>query len=140
VTADTIFRGSCYLRQKRDKWLVDWPATVGWNPTPLKTFMSTADAGQEGTFRVTAQIQDYYNFQYESARPTHYSVRLTDLTDEHVAGYVAKRSKEGKELYDLLRDAYAHEITVTVRRNAQNGNPTDNVDIVKVASKTWFMD
>jgi len=129
--------GACYVKQTGDHWLVDWPASNGYNPMPLKTFKSTAAPRQTATFRVVAQIADYYNYQYMDARPAYYSIQLDDQMGERVAGYVEKSSKIGQELYDLLRDANGHPITLTVQWNGPLG---ENVDIVGLVSKTWFVD
>ncbi len=129
-------RVKCYVRKAGSQWLVDWPATVGLNSITLKAFKATAP-NQRTTLRVTAELSDYFNYQYLFAQPTHFSIKLEDYRGDFIHGYVQKESKLGKELYELLQDGTGHRITVAVQCTGIEGSVVDIVDLV---SKNWFID
>ncbi len=129
-------RVKCYVRKVESQWLVDWPATVGLNSITLKAFKATAP-NQRTTLRVAAQLDDYFNYQYTDAKPTHFSIKLKDYRGDYIHGYVQKGSKLGKYLYELLQDGTGHQITVAVQCT---GIEASVVDIVDLVSKNWFID
>lgn len=129
-------RVKCYMKKAGSQWLVDWPATVGLNPITLKAFKATAPK-QRTTLRVTAELSNYFNYQYLYANPTHFSIKLEDYRGDWIHGYVQKGSKDGKELYELLQDGIHHQITVAVQCTGTEGSVVEIVDLV---SRNWFID
>jgi len=131
-----------YVRKVQGDWLVDWHATTGQNSIRLKTFRAVKPT-DETVLRMTAEISDYYNFQFSNTKQTHWSVRLTENKSLPAAdvlsihGYVAKDSAIGKELFDLLKDGEKHEITVAVKTNGREGTVAE---ITKFVSKNWYID
>jgi hypothetical protein len=53
-----------YLRSTSDSFLLDWPATMGLWPLPFVTYKALWPQ-EHLTVRVTAQLDDYFNYGYE---------------------------------------------------------------------------
>ncbi|HYV35126.1 MAG TPA: hypothetical protein VE988_05445 [Gemmataceae bacterium] len=133
--------GSAFVvRKTTDGFKVDWPASVGYNETPL--------AGLRANFpdkpvkiRVLAKIGDYYNFEYQNAKNTHFNVSLRDPKQGNLPGYVAKTAEEGKRLYELLKDGKDHELIVEITALGPGGGSIDaghGVAITRVVSESWY--
>lgn len=95
--------GYC-IRSSTDGQVVDWPCSTGYNEKQLAVFKATAQPGERATFRLWAELDDYYNFDFASARSSHYSLKI--VNDENTAtihGYLAKGSADSKDVLDELR-------------------------------------
>jgi len=83
-------------------------------------------------------MSDYYNYDYIDEQANFWSVRLTDSTDgsNKLTGYISKTSDDGKKLYDILKDAKDHMITVELQIDDVeiDGNVCD---ITKFVSDNW---
>ena len=130
------YRRRVYLKDVAGRWLVDWPATVGWNPISLKTFKAITPRTVT-RLRVYARFDDHFPNRYYNARGTHYSVSMSDGKNETIWGFVEKQSKTGDDLRDLLYDGKYHEITLDIQSRWEDGSYVDIIDLV---SKDWFYD
>lgn len=103
---------------------IDWRCSVGYNPTPLKTFKATYEIGKSARFRLLAEISDYYNYEYSHAKAKVYSLALKDDDNESIAGYVDKDSDLGKNLFDSLKDGKSHAVVLelTYRKGSQSAS------------------
>lgn len=126
----------CYVKNVRGKWLVDWEATVGFNPISLRTFKANVSQS-EPTVRVWIQISDYYNFEYRNKEKSHFSFELTDVNGETLNGFILKDSTAGKRLLEITKDGEAHEVAVTIKRTGRDGSVAE---ITSLASLSWVID
>jgi hypothetical protein len=126
---------SVYLVNAKAGLKVDWAASVGYNPVAFKAWA----AGNDETLalRAEATLSDYYNYQYRSAKATHYSISFEDHfanRRDRFHGYVPKDSALGKKLFDLVKDGQPHKLIVTIQRT---GTETLLVGITDLNSTTW---
>jgi hypothetical protein len=126
----------CYVKNVQGKWLVDWEATVGFNPTSLRTFKANVSA-DEATVRVWIQISDYYNYEFRSKDKSHFSFELTDVNSESLHGYVPRDSTTGKQLFEITKDGEAHEVAVSIKRTGREGSVAE---IKSLASHSWVIE
>jgi hypothetical protein len=134
----TVERGSakksneCYLKLLRGKWLVDWEATVGFNPISLRTFKADAATGE-----ATVRVSDYYNFQYRNKEKSHYSFAMTDVNSENLNGYVPRDSATAEQLFEITKDGAAHEVAAVIKRTGREGSVAE---ITSLASQSWVIE
>ena len=62
--------------------------------------------------RVEAVLDNYYNYAFDNAERTHYSIRFGL---KGVSGYVRKDSRLGKRLFDILKDGEEHNLVLEIR-------------------------
>src|SRR5262249_21505845 len=123
---------------------IDWEAAVGYNPKPLKTFL-TNKTGEPGTFRVMCDLATYYNFNYADARHSHLSVRIVEVDPfKTTHGYATKDSDVGQRLVQLLEDGKAHPLTLELKCAGREGDPTrgagaNAVAITQIISESWIV-
>jgi hypothetical protein len=124
-----------YVVKVGKEYKLDWGATVGFSPVGYKAFAAGSD--DTATFRVVAELSDYFNYHYTNAKPTHHSVSLVEQFGERFGsfnGYARKDSEAGRKLYALVKDGQKHQIIVTVRKS---GRETSVVEITDFVSATW---
>ena len=130
------------FRRTAGGFKIDWEALAGYNPTPLKVFM-TERPGTASTFRVECELADYYNYAFSEAKDTHLSVNLRHSNPRiSVHGYVSKDSPDGKQLLQLLRDGHRHNLTLELRHIGPDGNPINRagsgvVSVTRLVSDSW---
>jgi hypothetical protein len=141
---ETPFQRVFALKQTDAGLKIDWEATVGYNPKPLKTFLARKP-DDPASFRVMGDLATYYNFNYVHSHNTHLSIRLIDpesLVKTH--GYVAKDSEAGRQLADLLQDGKPHPLTLELKCEGPDREPITQlganvVAITEVISESWIL-
>jgi len=125
-----------YCKKTVDGFKIDWEATAGYNPVGIKTFKAGLSSSIN-QYRVTAEIDAYYNFSFIKAQDTHWSVRL--VADESVAGYVLKSSPVGKRLNEILMDGKQHQVILELSTDPEQGNSGGTAVITRIVSESWSM-
>jgi hypothetical protein len=133
-----------FLRKSPEgSYRIDWEASVGYNPVPLKGFL--VQRPQESRkFRVVCELDSYYNFDFTNTDNTHYSVKMRELeTFGFPHGYVSKDSKDGKRLFFYLQDSKPHYMILELRHVGPWGGfiqeaGTNTVSITRVVSDSWI--
>jgi len=115
---------------------IDSRCSSGYNPVALRTFKATYEKGKPSSFRLWAKIDDYYNYEYSTARATVYSVHLDDDDNNSVAGYITKDSDDGKKLFEYLKDGKVHPLILELEygRSSQDSSV---VGITKFLQDGW---
>jgi len=113
--------GHIVVRKVKDEFKVDWAGSVGHNPVPVKTVFATGRAPVK--VRVSAEISDYYNYEYDRSRQSHLSVTYGDETLGFVHGYIPKDSGDGKALADLLKNGKSHRVILEIDFVGPFGRP-----------------
>jgi hypothetical protein len=130
-------RPPTYLRRMGEGFYkLDWAATVGYNPTHLAAFVSSDD--QTATLRLTVWLDDHYNYQYASAKATHYSINLLDSflnPGDGAHGYVPKDSETGKKIYGILEDGRPHQITIALKKTGEMAN---HLEVTRLFNSSWL--
>jgi hypothetical protein len=130
------------IRRTPQGYKIDWEAFVGYNSTPLKTFMIQRPK-EPATFRVIGELADYYNYDFGDSKGTHYSIRLSQNNpSQSVHGYITKSSPGGKQLAQLLQDGRPHNLTVELQHTGPFGEPieqasTRTVTITRLVGGSW---
>jgi len=123
------------LVQTKDGLKFDWAANVGFNPIAFRAWAAGED--KLLTMRVTAQLDDYYNYHYRDGKPFFYSIACHERfgsRSELIHGYAAKGSDTGKSVLELLKDGQEHKVTLTFVRT---GTETSVLGIAKLVSDSW---
>lgn len=91
------------------------------------------------SFRVKANLSDYYNYSYRDKEETYYSINLYDgfSRRDSVTGYVEKDSSIGEALFNILRDGEEHSIIVTIHIPSNEKISNDIVIIDELISDSW---
>jgi len=110
VTADE--RQYC-LKRVDNGFVIDWRCSVGYNPMSIVTFRSVRPRTPH-LFRAHAKLGSYYNYAYQDAERTHYSVELW-IDSVRIHGYVYKTDADGVRLFDALKDGRSHPILVQLQ-------------------------
>jgi hypothetical protein len=72
-----------------------------------------------------AQMSNYYNYAYEKAMATHYSLSLRDpRPSRHANAWVRKDTRIGRLLFEALKDGDEHGVTLEVVLRGPDGTPT----------------
>src|SRR5262249_23195537 len=117
------FQSLIPLKKTASGFKIDWEAAVGYNPKPLKTFL-TNKTGAPGTFRVMCDLATDYNFNYAGGRHSHVSVRIVEVDPfKTTHGYAPKLSDVGQRLVQLLEDGKAHPLTLALKCVGPEGEP-----------------
>jgi len=85
-SADTEF----YCRVSNRSILLEWEASVGLWSVPLGTFIALG--GAEVVARVEAELDDYYNFDFQNHSTTYQSIKMRTITQQSLHGYVQKHT------------------------------------------------
>lgn len=121
-------------RVTSDTFKIDWRSSVEYNPTTFIAFKAKMPAVST-IFRVWAKLDDYFNFEWRSAKGSHYSVALQDpQRNGRIHGYIPKAG-DGERLFNVLQDGKEHAVMVAIKHRP-NGE-SDMVDIVKLVSLDW---
>lgn len=123
-----------YCKKTNDGFKIDWEATTGFNPISFKTFKAGLGSAT-AEYRVTAEIDSYYNFSFIKAQETHWSVRL--VADESLAGYISKSTADGKRLNEILMDGKQHQLIVELTTDPEQGNSGGIAVITRIVSESW---
>jgi hypothetical protein len=113
-----------YLKKSKEGYRIDWETSVGSNPVSPEEFRATKPI-KPVRFRVSAKLDDYYNFEFGDAQNVSWSIALTDGGDENIGhGYAKKNTATGQDLFKKLKDGKKHPMVVEVQclPNASDGS------------------
>jgi hypothetical protein len=130
------------VRETKDGFRIDWPASVGYNETPLKT-LTVKHPDKSVNLRVECEIDTYFNFEYLNSKETHYSIKVMEQYPLSVAhGYILKSSEQGEKLFKILKDGNRHKLILEVEFVGPDGGRLARADrmfaIKRVVSRSWL--
>jgi gamma-glutamylcyclotransferase (GGCT)/AIG2-like uncharacterized protein YtfP len=138
------FAGYYVVQKTADGFKMDWPASVGYNPTNLKTLVSKKPKDAH-SLRLIAVSNSTFEGDYAKAKDTYYCFLLKeDNPLQTVYGYIPKTNPDGQRLIDLLksRKETKDRVIVEIRFVAPNGDEVKNprtVAITKLVSESWIL-
>jgi len=94
------FESYYHTVKEKGEWCVDW---ISHSRTPGFSFDEmylNGTKGKTGFFRVT--LSDYYNYEFNNARVTHYSLRDIDFGKNY---YLSKNSPEAEKIFNCVKNA-----------------------------------
>jgi hypothetical protein len=103
------------------------------SPRPSRTVLASYKAGVGRDVVVlsgAARLDDYYNYDFGNAKPTHYSFALRDDRYEKVYLYARRDSDVG--LAKALGDGAEHEVTVEAHPGARSRDVAEIVRLITV--------
>jgi hypothetical protein len=132
-----LFPNIVYVTHTTDGYKIDWEASLGFNPITLVAYRAALRA-EPTVFRLIAELDDYYNYDFRDSKDTHYSILLYDYTGQKIHGYIEKRSASGKTLFDFLSDGKPHKVIVKLLYPdaARDASVTNITDIV---AYKWYL-
>lgn len=125
-----------YLVQTPSGLKLDWSSMTGQNAMTLKAWGSSNDKSM--TLRAEIKIDDYFTIIYPKG--TYYCFALITRntgSQEMIWGYAETKSELGKQLFDMLKDGKAKNVTVEIKKT---NNDASFVDIKSLVSETWVID
>lgn len=126
------FAHTYYLKVVAGGLLLDWKASTGYWPVPLRTLKALGSAVPV-TVRVIAELDDYFNYGFEPG--THYSVLLRDLARDHLHGFMPADCEDCSKLLAVLRDGREHRIMVAILPK----EPGTQVSLItRFISESWI--
>lgn len=125
-----------YVKRTRDGYKVDWEASHGKNSMTWKAYLAQKPT-KPMLFRVTASLDDYYNYEFMNAQDTYLSINLTNNELPVIVGYVRKGTKTGKRMYEILKDGESHPLIVKIRFLAHGDAGRNTVLIDELVSEDW---
>ena len=138
------FAGYYVVHKTEDGFKMDWPASVGYNPTSLKTLVSKKPK-EAHSLRLIVTSKSTFEGDYANAKDTHYCFLLKeDNPLQTVYGYIPKTNPDAQRLIDLLktRKETRDRVIVEIRFVAPNGDEVKNprtVAITKLVSESWIL-
>ena len=108
-----------YLRKIENAFVLDWEATVGFNPTPLKVF-SGNKSKTPTVFRAQCSLGDYYNFDFRNSVDTHLNLLCQIEDQRYNTVYVPKQSLAGRKIYQILNDGNKHDLIIEIKYSEDN--------------------
>lgn len=124
-----------YVRIEDRSVLIEWEASVGLWSIPQKTYRAL---GSKTPFlaRVTAELDNYYNYEFAAAKARYQSILLKGSSYEgSLNGYVERDTETYDELIEILGNGNPQAITVELQ---QVSDHTEMPLITKVLSRTWI--
>lgn len=121
-----------YVNIKDRSVLIDWEASVGLWSIPPRTVVAVGPT-ETIIARATAQLSDYYNFEFgsEQNRQAFQSVNL----GSQIHGYVRRGTQAHRDLMEILSDGNEHQVTLQVRKVIAS---TRLLLIEEFLSPTWL--
>lgn len=135
--------GYYVVRKTDDGFKMVWPASVGYNPTNLKTLV-TKKPEEAHSLRVIAASKSTFEGDYAAAKDTHYCFLLKeDNPLQTVYGYILKTNPDAQRLIDLLKTSQETKdrVIVEIRFVDPDGEAVKNartVAITKLVSESWI--
>ncbi|HEX4334335.1 MAG TPA: hypothetical protein VH062_00395 [Polyangiaceae bacterium] len=124
----------CIARTQAD-FKVDWLCSKGWNPISLKVLRADQPR-QPARFRLFAELSDYYNYDYRDAKPTHYSIHLTDDDRQEIQGYMSRSAPDAVTLHDTLKDGKKHRVIVRLAYGS-HASEAGVIEITRFYQEGW---
>ncbi len=126
-----------YFKKTDEGFKIDWEATTGHNPISMKTFKAHSNS-DIASFRIQAEIGNYYNYNYRNAEKTHWNVGVIDNDGNSISGcYISKTSEEGKKLYEILKDGKQHYLILEIKMDTSESKSGDIAVITKFIKQGW---
>lgn len=130
-----------YVRRTKDGlYKIDWASSVGYNDYHLETFFAT-NPKEPKTFRITAELGSLFIDEFGDCKETHYNLDIREASPfETCWGYVAKKTDDGKKIYEILKDGQRHKITVELQLVTPSGKAArlHTCTITRLVSENWF--
>ena len=127
------------MKRTPDGYRIDWEASLQDNPMTLEAYMAQRPLTPM-TFRVAAKLATYYNYEFSNAQPGYFSIHLNSIDlIPALYGYVERRSKSGKRMYEILKDGETHHLTVNTRFLTYRSS-SNTVLIDTLISESWIID
>lgn len=100
---------------------VDWETFVCYQPMPWDEFAKARPGGYTGDFRVYAEMDHYYSYEFSDA-DEFVSLRLTALnSEETLYGYVERRGVLAKRISDLIANNGENPTPLILRLHVPEG-------------------
>ena len=126
-----------YVLRINGKLLIDWEASLGINEQTLIAFKSNFPKS-EGQFRLIAQLDDYYNYEFRGAEQNFYSVSLIENGNSgRINGYISRRTDAGQRFFDLLKDGRYHNVIVKIQYS--NTPEASSIVLITDMSEGWSL-
>lgn len=119
---------------------VDWETFVCAQPMNWDQFVKSRPAGYRGDFRVYAQLDSFYNYEFEDSNK-YQSFKLTTLNSEQVMyGYVARDSEAFGVIELSLKQNGNQKVPLLLRLYLQEGlQSKSGVLIEEVVAPRWLI-
>lgn len=128
--------------EKPDGMLIDWPSLVGLGEMSVQDYISSKPE-EVVVLRARARIGHYYN-NYFNDSSKWLSIRLSDVTDEHVIhGYVDRSLPVASVMESTFADTESkvkkpdEPVIVIIKHPAENSH-SDQTQIIGLAAMTWY--
>lgn len=138
------FAGYYVVHKTTDGIKMDWPASVGYNPTNLKALVAKKPK-EAHSLRLIATTNSTFMGDYAKTKDTHFCFLLKeDNPLQTIYGYIQKTNPDGQRLIDLLKTSKETKdrVIVEIRFLAPNGDEVKNprtVAITKLVSESWIL-
>lgn len=97
-----------YVKRTTDGFKIDWQATTGTDEYSFEAFRAEKSTVTR-QFRVTARLGSEYASDYGLTAAKYYNVRIGE------SAFVLKNSDAGRQLYEVVKDGFTHDVIVQVR-------------------------
>lgn len=102
-----------YVKRTADGFRIDWQATTGTDEYSFEAFRAEKSTVTR-QFRVTARLGSEFASDYGLTSAKYYNVRIGE------SAFVLKTSEAGKQLYEVVKDGFAHDVILQVRYEKKN--------------------
>lgn len=102
-----------YVKRTADGLKIDWQATTGTDEYSFEAFRAEKSTVTR-QFRVTARLGSEFASDYGITAAKYYNVRIGE------SAFVLKASEAGKQLYEVVKDGFAHDVILQVRYEKKN--------------------
>jgi hypothetical protein len=122
---------------EKNKYKLDWEASIGWNPLPLSAFASL-HPGMPFAYRVVASLGDSH--PDTAAREKFWSIHIhTEAVGDLLHAFVEKGSDAGMRLHSLLENRNKpHPLIVTMAYPSVMNEPSEEIRIQTVEQAGWI--
>jgi len=121
-----IHLAGCESQESGVEGMSSWAAFKAQRPTTAKTV------------RVVASLDDYYNYQFSGMNDKYYSVDLeTEEKSLDINGYVEKKSKNGNQIFNILKDGNSHKLTLKIKYMDYGSSDSNTLLVEEFVSEGW---
>ena len=125
-----------YVKHTADGFKIDWQATTGTDEYSFEAFRAEKSTVTR-QFRVTARLGSEFASDYGLTAARYYNVRIGE------SAFVLKNSEAGKQLYEVIKDGYTHDVILQVRyekKSIKSGYTRMFPVIVGFVKEGWSME
>ena len=127
------------LRQEGSGFLVDWEASVGYNPHQLSKLINLRQE-EPVTLRVIITPANYYNFQYSDQRVYQsFAFKVSDRQQPRCYAFAKKNSKVTKQLMRFFANRAQRGVAVTLQMRFPQGGDS-GAELLDLVSPHWLSD